>query len=314
MKVRAAGGGCWIEMAVLASHALFAAALVVPAAARADACRIETSGVESPEWSAATASLVELALTDRDCVRVQLELSGDRARVLFTTPDGRTAQRFVATPSELRPTIDALRVQGPAAPEPAAPPQARTPEQPAPSVEPAAAARDSDLRLALLAGLRGDPGSLVSPALTGELSIGAGILELGASLSAEIQYFDVTGTGNPERQGSAAVLAAQAGVRVPSGSFDWRVGARIAFAPLLTVNHDTQACPVGTVCPFPREDERTSEWRFGAYAGLSVPNDSVVRFRTELGLDVVTPDPGDSSLALTPAGAISALLGLEVAP
>jgi hypothetical protein len=181
-------------------------------------------------------------------------------------------------------------------------------------MERAAPAHDSDLRLALLAGLRGDPGSLVSPALTGELSIGAGILELGASLGAEIQYFDVTGMGNPERQGSAAVLGAHAGVRVPSGSFDWRAGARIAFAPLLTVNHDTQACPVGMMCPFPREDERTSEWRFGAYAGFAVPHDSVVRFRTELGIDVVTPDPGDTTLALTPAGALSTLIGLEVAP
>jgi hypothetical protein len=319
MKVSTDGGGCSVEMAPLGPlvHALFAAALALPAAASAEPCAIEMTGADSAEWVAASESLAELALTERDCLRVHIEIAAGQARVRFITGDGRSAERSIHTPSELRPTIDALRVQAPAAAEPApskppAPaPITTTPSQPAKTSP--ARANASDVRVALLLGVRGDD-VLAGPLLMGDLSLGSGLFEFGGSLSAEVQYGGVTDVRSPERQGSAAAFSVHGGVRAPAGSFDLRTGGRVTFAPLLTVNHDVQACPPGMTCPFQNVDDRTSEWRFGAYAGFAVPRSALFRFRAELGADVVAPAPADGDLALTPAAALFGLVGLEVAP
>lgn len=318
MKVCPTSGGWSVEMTAFVPlvQALLAAAVALPGTVGAQPCRIEATGGASAEWLAATDALADLALTDQDCVRVQIDIADEHARVVFVAPDGRVAERIVTAATELRPTIDALRVQGPAPAEP-------TPKEStaAPVVAPEVAASptratsaSSDLRLALLAGLRGGPESLISPLLIGEVAIGISLFELGASLGAEIQYVDVSGARSPERQGSAAVLGVHAGARVPSGAFDVRAGARFAFAPLLTINNDTQACPVGQMCSFPEYDERTSEWRLGAYAGFAVPRTSALRFRAELAADLVTPAASDAELAITPPWALAAQLGLEVAP
>ena len=71
-------------------------------------------------------------------------------------------------------------------------------------------ANASDVRLALLAGLRGDD-TLAGPLLTGELSLGSGSFEFGGSLSAEPNYARWPGAGDPELQGSAAALGIHAG-------------------------------------------------------------------------------------------------------
>jgi len=286
----------------------------LPAAARAQDCRVESAGAQTPAWQTATESLAGFALSDRDCLRVRIVIEGEGARVLFTTPDGRSAERFVAAPSELRATVEALRVQGPAATTPQAsePAAAQTPA--APIAATPSPAPSSGLGLALLGGFRGGPESLLSPLIIGELSLSFGILELGASLAAEIQYFDVTGSHDPARQGSAAALGLHAGVRQPVGSVALRAGARIAFASLLTVNSDSQACQVGMMCFIPEHDERASEWRLGAYAGIVVPRASTLRLRADVAADLITPTAPSQEVALTPSPALSAVLGLEVAP
>jgi hypothetical protein len=326
MKIACTSGGCSVVDASLLPLAIVTLAVVAlvgpacPATAHADACRIETSGASSPEWSNARASLAELALTDRDCVSVRIQITEDQARVLFTTADGRSAERIVATPAELRATIDALRVQGPA-PRVDREVSAQAAARPAARVKAVAQRSASDdgpdhrrLRLALLTGARGGGDSLVSPVLGGALSLGWGMLELGAMINAEVQYYEVQGGQPGDQRASAAVFGVQAGLRQPIAALDVLAGGRAALAFVMSRNHDAQACPVTKGCPFPVEDDRTGEWRAGAYLGLSVPRAATLRFRTEVSAEVITPSALDGSLAHTPSWALAALVGLEVAP
>lgn len=79
--------------------------------ARAEVCRIEATGVDTSPWGDAIASLSDLALTEHDCSSLRIDVAAGRANVLFTTSDGRNAQRAIAMPAELRPTVEALRVE-----------------------------------------------------------------------------------------------------------------------------------------------------------------------------------------------------------
>jgi len=322
-------GRMLLGMAVLARSlcALLVAALSLPRAAHAAPCSIDADfdgaavdGVTG--WSEAATALSELALTDDDCVSLRIEPSSGGARVLFTTKDGRTAERYVATPEELKPTVDALRVQAPAAaPEPAPQPTA-APAEPVPAStpqpEPAERANDDDapIRFALFTGARGGADSLVSPLLSTALSLTFRHLELGATLSSELQYVDVQGMRPADRQTSTAALGLHAGARSPWGAADVLAGGRVAIATLLTRDHESRVCPPDMMasCPLGEEDERVSEWRFGAYAGFAIPRDSSLRFRTEIGGELATPGPGTGTLPLTPSWALSALVGLELEP
>lgn len=317
-------------MAVLARSlcALLVATLSLPSAAHAALCSIDavfddaasdgTSG-----WTDAAAALRELALTDADCVSLRIEPSSGGARVLFSTRDGRTAERYVATPEELRPTVDALRVQAPAAtPEPVpAPPPAAAPAKPVPAStpqpEPAerASGDETPLRFAMFTGARGGADSLVSPLLSTALSLTFRHLELGATLSSELKYVDVQGIRPADRQTSTAALGLHAGARSPWGAADLLAGGRVAFATLLTRDHESHVCPPDLAsCPLSDEDERVGEWRFGAYTGFAIPRNGSLRFRTEIGGELATPRPGSGTLPLTPSWALSALVGLELEP
>jgi hypothetical protein len=293
--------------------ALLAVIATATEAARAQSCRIEASGAQDGEWSAATASLQELALSERECTEVRIHVAAGQAQVHFTTADGRSAERIVTTPADLRATVNALRVQGPAAAAPEAPVKPASAAVPTPTAPMQSAPNPTHLRFALLAGVRGAE-ELASPLLTGEVALGLGIFELGAALAAEVQYFDMAGMRSPDRQSGAAAFSLHAGVRQPSGSFDLRAGVRGTFALLLTVNHESQSCPVGVICDFLLEDERADEWRLGLYTGFVVPRASSLRFRTDLGLDVVTPAADERALPLTPSLGMSLVLGIEVAP
>jgi hypothetical protein len=305
---------------------LLVAALSLPSEAHAAPCSIEAAfdGAAfdgTTGWSEAAAALSELALTDADCVRLRIEPASGGARVLFTTEDGRTAERYVATPEELRPTVDALRVQAPAAaPEPAPTPQPAAAQgklEPAstPQPEPQERANDDDapIRFGLFTGARGGADSLVSPLLSMAVSLTFRHLELGATLSSEFQYVDVQGMRPSARQTGTAALGLHAGARSPWGRADVLAGGRAAIATLLTREHEVCA-PDSSPCPFGNEDERTTEWRFGAYAGFAIPRDSSLRFRTEIGGELATPGPGPGTLPLTPSWALSAVIGIELEP
>lgn len=318
-------GRMLLGMAVLGRSlcALLAAALSLPSAAHAAPCSIDAAFDGAPAWNAAAAALTALALTDADCVSLRIEPSSGGARVLFTTKDGRTAERYVATPEELKPTVDALRVQAPAPtpePEPAPQPAAPAKPEPASTPQPEAAERanddDAPIRFALFTGARGGADSLVSPLLSTALSLTFRHLELGVTLSSELQYVDVQGMRPADRQTSTAALGLHAGARSPWGAADVLAGGRVAIATLLTRDHESRVCPPDSMasCPLGEEDERVSEWRFGAYAGFAIPRDSSLRFRTEIGGELATPGPGTGTLPLTPSWALSALVGLELEP
>ncbi len=307
-------------MPLLGRPLVLAAALSLPSGAHAAPCAIDARFDEAPAWSEAAAALSSLGLTDADCIRLRIEPSRGGARLLFTTQAGRTAERYVATPQELKPTVAALRVQAPAAPpeqaqppQPAARAQREAPTAPQPAPKEHAGADDAPIRFALFTGARGGADSLISPLLSTALTLTFGHLELGATLSSELRYFDAQGKRPADRQTSTAALGIHAGARSPWGAADVLAGGRAGIATLLTRDRESGACtPDPASCPFGDEDARTFEWRFGAYAGFAVPREASLRFRTELGAELATPGPASGSLPLTPSWALSALVGLEL--
>ena len=289
-------------------------------ATRAQGCQIDLSGAAAREWLDAAAAVSVAGLSAGDCISVRVELSEQSARVLFTTPDGRVAERHVAAPMELKPTIDALRVQAPT-PAPAAPTEpgsAASADQPSPappaSERPAVTA-SSDVHIALLAGMRGGADSLISPMLSGALSIVGKHWELGAGVTAEVQYADATGERPADRQGSAAAIGLHGGLREPIGPFDLLAGGRVALGVLLSRDHESLACtgPSDAICRLGSEDERYNRVALRWYAGFAVPSRSTVRLRNQVGADVVTPVAGAGTLPLTPSWALLGLVGLELA-
>lgn len=171
------------------------------------------------------------------------------------------------------------------------------------------------MRFALFTGARGGADTLVSPLLSVALSLTWRHMELGTTLSSELQYVELEGTRPADRQTSTAALGLHAGTRSPWGATDVLAGGRIAIATLLTRDHESAVCtPDPALCPFGDEDERVTEWRFGAYAGLAVPRDASLRFRTEVGAELATPTPASGTLPLTPSWALCALVGLELEP
>jgi len=305
--------------------ALLAATLSWAGTAHAAPCSIDAafddaSGSSSKLWADAAAALSELELTDADCVGLRIEAAAGGARVLFTTKDGRTAERYVAAPEELKPTVGALRVQAPSpVPSPPPAPQAAATPKPAPTSTPQpesnTSSDESPLRFALFTGARGGADSLVSPLLSTALSFTWRHMELGATLSSELQYIDVQGMRPADRQSSTAALGIHAGARSPWGAADVLAGGRAAIATLLTRDHESGACtPDPASCPYGEEDERVTEWRFGAYAGFAIPRRATLRFRTELGAELATPGPASGTLPLTPSWALCALFGLELEP
>jgi hypothetical protein len=282
--------------------------------ARAGVCRIEATGSEALGWAEAIASLSELALTEQDCSALRIEVAAGGANVLFTTADGRSAQRMVTVPAELRPSVEALRVRGLDRSAQRAGTSAQASDAERPGVQPPSRPDATALRFALLGGARGST-DLVSPQIVLAASYGLGSFELGVTLSGEPQYFDQPDRRQDSREGGAAALSVQAGTRVVEGAFDLFAGGRTGIGYLITLeSRDIGVCPniIGGACEDYFKDKRTAEWRVGGYAGLAVPHASTLRFRSELSAELAVPGARESPI--TPGWALSVLLGVELAP
>jgi hypothetical protein len=111
---------------------------------------------------------------------------------------------------------------------------------------------------------------------------------------------------SPDRKASAIAFGVTAGRREPLAGSALVYGARLSGVILL---HEQQ-------------NRGRGEARAGAYLGLVMPREAGVRFRAELGADVVGADQsfseetavGASSGSIAPEWAISALLGIELGP
>ena len=76
-------------------------------------CPVELRGAPSEPWLRAGRAIEALTTDPSDCARIEIELeqSADAARLIFVTRDGRRAERRLAHPDELMPTVAALGVR-----------------------------------------------------------------------------------------------------------------------------------------------------------------------------------------------------------
>jgi hypothetical protein len=297
-------------------------------------CAIELEGTSSA-WSEAASALPESA-TAGDCARIAITAAGSEAATLtFITTDGREATRSLAHPDELAPALQALRERGPnpgaptvappapPAASPASPVSAQPEPTPAAKREPVSTQDDerpsessgAAAVFALQTGARSGS-SLVSPVLVLSAALAIERWELGVLVALEARYYDL-GAGVPEeRQTGAVGLGVGAGRREPIGNVELLAGVRTMIA---TLTHQVQE--VSGPAQLPSQPEQTSafEWRVGGYLGTVVPRQGFLRFRAELGADLVGSDRSSTSVAdyrseppVAPEWAVTGLIGVEL--
>jgi hypothetical protein len=277
----------------------------------AASCPVEFRGVPSEAWLRAGQAIEALSLDPSDCARIELELeqSTDAARLTFVIRDGRRAQRRLAHPDELMPTVVALGVRGPSEgsrpvldDSPTAPARTADAVSPpdSPPSAPAAAPAEARALFAVLGGARGGTGRLVSPVLAGAAAIALDRWELGLNLALELQYFDLQ-ISDPDGPSSAASIGVTVGRREPIADVELLFGARSMVAAV----NDESVKDSG--------ERGRAELRFGAYLGGVWPRARSPRFRADLALDVVPHRSlGAVGTRVTPWLAGSALVGVEV--
>jgi hypothetical protein len=276
----------------------------------AASCPVKLRGAPSEPWLRAGRALEALTTEPSDCARIEIELerSTDAARLIFVTRDGRRAERRLAHPDELMPTVAALGVRGvdesstPALEDgPMARARAADAVSPldSPPSEPAAAPGNARALFALLGGTRAGAGRLVSPVLGGAAAIAVERWELGITLALELQYFNLDLSEQDVRT-SAASVGVTVGRREPIADVELAFGARSMVAAL---NDESRK----------DDGERgRAELRLGAYLGAVWPRQSSSRFRADLALDVVPHESlGSIGTPVTPWLAVSALMGVE---
>lgn len=306
MRVRASAPVRLARAALVATSAWAGARVCVAAS-----CPVELRGAPSEAWLRAGRAIEALNTEPSDCARIELELeqSTDAARLTFVTNDGRRAERHLAHPDELMPTVVALGVRGPTEGStpvledrpvsPARPADAAVPLDSPPSVATAAAPREARALFALLGGARAG-GRLVSPVLGGAAAIALDRWELGLNLALELQYFDLQLT-DPDGPSSAASVGVTVGRREPIANVEVLFGARSTVAAV----NDESVKDSG--------ERGRAELRVGAYLGGVWPRARAPRFRTDLAVEVVPHGSlGAVGTRVTPWLAVSALVGVEV--
>jgi hypothetical protein len=295
------------------------AAVFLPAPCFAAPCPVEVTGTGTEAWSRAAAEVADGPSEDgSDCAKILVELDQNRARVTFTTADGRTAKRELAEPEELAPTLRALRVTGPLAGAPESetstdrsPPDLAT-AGPRPEADSGPAPRspgktkrvDSSPSFAFLGGARGGESQLASPVLRASASVALERWELGVLGGFDLHYGHVPAASAPSDTW-AWLAGVGVGRREPVGSVALLGGGRLMLAALRQ-----EADAEG-----PREYSR-AEIRVGAYGGLVLPRRAAWRFRADLGTELVPHDIGAaeddrSRSPITPWWAASLILGVE---
>lgn len=278
----------------------------------AASCPVEVRGAPSEPWLRASRALEALTTEPSDCARIEIEVepSTDAARLIFMTLDGRRAERRLAHPDELMPTVVALGVRGvvdesstealddgSTAPERAVDAASALDS---PRAEPAATPGEARTLFALLGGARGGTGRLVSPALAGAAAIALDRWELGINLVLELQYFNLD-LAEQDVRTSAASVGVTVGRRKPIRDLELSFGARAMVAAL----NDESRKDSG--------ERGRAELRLGAYLGGIWPRQQSSRWRVDLALDVVPHESlGAIGRRVTPWLGVSALMGVEL--
>jgi hypothetical protein len=279
--------------------------------AAATECSIALGGAPVEGWTLAVRELERSGSVPADCAVVAIEANGERARLIFQTRDGRRAERGLDHPDELAPALRALGV-GAAADRASSLPGPDTQSAPAvaapapPGVDAAASSSpepppgpgpEARAVFALLGGIRGGVGSLVSPALGGSAAIALDRWELGVNVVIEAQYFDL---GGGEPPSAAASVGVTVGRREPVADFDVLFGARTMIAAF----NDESEVDQG--------ERGRAEVRLGTYLGGAWPRTGSVRWRADLAVDVVPHRAlGSAGTRIAPWLGASVLVGAE---
>jgi hypothetical protein len=308
MRVRALPPTRLVRAALVAAWAC--AAFVGARVCVAASCPVELRGASSEPWLRAGRAIEALTTDTSDCARIEIELepSSDTARLTFVTRDGRRAERRLAHPDELMPTVMALGVRGvdelstpPREDAPAASAHAAdaVPPLDSPPSGPAATPGEARALFGLFAGTRAGAGRLVSPVLAGSAAIALERWELGINLALELQYFNLD-LSEPDVRTSAASVGVTVGRREPIADGELLFGARSMVAAL----DDESRKDSG--------ERGRAELRLGAYLGGIWPRQRSSRWRVDLALDVVPHESlGAIGRRVTPWLAVSALMGVE---
>lgn len=249
---------------------------------------MQVEGPEAEGWKAAASELeAELAAQriSSTCRLITLFASHGRAQLVFSTQEGRSAERVLDEPIELVPTIQALSVALlPAKPEPKSEP-ATIQTTPAAQAPPPAAKSAPSLSneagpnpyalfplFGVSVGFRTGAGRLISPTAGGSLAIAIAPWELGMFARIEAHYVDPTGQTANRPDASGVALGLNFGPRMSAGRLVIRAGGSLMLAALREDGGDE----------FGR-----AEVRLGVYLGIVYPSQSKLRFRLELAPELV---------------------------
>jgi hypothetical protein len=264
---------------------------------------------------------------DADCGGIEVRAEGRQTSIVFTTADGRRAERPVSNPAGLLAVVEALAVtipETPAEPAPslAIPPRSARDEGPRPARQEPASSEVAGARVLLggSAGMR-----LLSPTPCSQSSsqtctFGSLSLALGVGVNVRHWEFGVLGQydptqvalGGPAPAGfamSTYALGLRAGLRDRVGPLDGVAGATTMISLTSETANDASGAQGG-----PPEQV---EPRVGVFAGVVVPRRARVRMRPELSFEVIashigkSPVPPDPALPPLPWWSTSASIGIE---
>ncbi len=302
----------------IAAGATLAALSLAGRAALAAPCEVRLAGDVEERWQRAVHDL-RAGLEDTragDCANIVVTIEAGQARLVYTTRDGRTAERKLARPAELQPTVEALLVTGRTAtgPEPppaAPPPRIAEPSRPAPVVVVSPGpARPTTPKPIVGIGL----GTRI-----GDHKLATPIAELSATLSLTDWELAVLGRwesgyhaldDNPEGRRASGLSAGVAiGRRDPVGGIAVVWGTDVILASLDDESSERVQQGQGHV--------GHAEARIGGYVGAVVPRGTSPRFRATLGADVLPtqlgqPEKDPAGQPLTPWLAATLVLGMEI--
>jgi hypothetical protein len=308
---------------VLVATAHFALVLAARTASAASQCPLRTQPAElDSAWvEAANRARSVLATSSGDCKDVVLEVDAGRARLTYTTLDGRQATRWLESPGALESALAALQVT-------LSIPEAPTSnELSAPSARPAAPAKPvhdpgnqratpSHIFVHAQAGARLAGAELMlAPALAAGVMLAVSDFELGVGAQWEPEYLALERSESPRSRLASLGANIAAGRRNPIGkSCAVVTGARVSVAAL----HQEWWLPEATA---EAEDQTEHEGeraqaRVGAYVGPVMPLSRAARLRAVLEADV---DPthvgatrhGENGAPPLPWWGVSLALGVE---
>jgi hypothetical protein len=278
----------------LLSFAQLAILLAALPFGRALACDLRLEGNPAAAWRAAARSVP--AGAGGDCANMILRVERDEARLIFVTQDGRRAERALAGPQELAPSIAALNEAGPGelAADPTTSPQAH------PAAAEAPPGRDMSVLGSLLGGARVGQYRLVSPIVSGSFLLRIRAWELGAMATWETGYYP-NGAAKPAgRQNGAETTSLSFARRQPFNALTLLAGLRLGMAVRLRSPANSSFPPAlaplaGVLFVAPR-----LEGRIGPFVGFSLPRTALARLRFEAGVDLAFPRQDNASLPFSP--------------